>query len=516
MPSSYTSSLKLTLPSDGEINWGTLVNNGVTTLIDASIAGVASIALVGATDRTLSDYDGIDDEARKMFVNVTGTPGAPTNIICPAVPKLYFVSNATSPGFAITLKTSAGTGISVPAGAKMVLYCNGTNVLDAITQMSSLALTNALAATSGGTGLTAVGTAGNLLTSNGTVWTSAAPASSVAGSTTQVQYNNAGVLAGSANLTFNGTSLTVNGVTIGRGLGNASSNMAVGPNALESYSGGLGGSTAIGPQALQKQTSGYGNTAVGYAAGGLITSGANNVALGGFSLFYTTTGTYNVAVGGSALQNVTTGTDNIAVGTTAATGNVSGIGNIAMGSGSLNLLSTGTRNVSIGHFSGLQISGSYNVCVGAYTGNPAGCSGSNLIMIGDAAQCSSTSVSNEITLGNSSITTLRCNTTSITSLSDARDKTNIQPLIPGLNFINRLRPVSFDWNMRDGGKVGVADTGFIAQELQSNQNLTQEFVPGLVYTENPEKLEAAYGKLIPVLVKAIQELTARVAELEGK
>jgi hypothetical protein len=160
---------------------------------------------------------------------------------------------------------------------------------------------------------------------------------------------------------------------------------------------------------------------------------------------------------------------------------------------------TGQENTSIGYFAGANIT-----------------TGGNNTNIGRAAYASTATVNNEITLGDSSITTLRCQVTSITSLSDARDKTNIQPLIPGLNFINRLSPVSFDWNMRDGGQVGVADTGFLAQELQSCQSLTQEFIPGLVYAANPEKLEAAYGKLIPVLVKAIQELTARVAELEGK
>lgn len=293
MPATYTSSLKLTLPSDGDTNWGTLVNNGVTTLIDASIAGVASIALVGATDRTLSDYNGIDDEARKMFVNVTGTPGAPTNIICPAVPKLYFVSNATSPGFAITLKTSAGTGISVPSGAKMVLYCNGTNVLDAVTQMSSLALTAALAATSGGTGLSSVGTTGNVLVSNGTTWTSAA--TPPAGSTTQVQYNNAGVLAGSANLTFDGTNLlaaglrSTNPVLIGgptttgffQGL-QLYGNSLNGPQNSFQWSYGSGDNPATAYLLRSRASTATGNTAVafpdvlgGYGFGG--TDGTNTI-----------------------------------------------------------------------------------------------------------------------------------------------------------------------------------------------------------------------------------------------
>ena len=206
-----------------------------------------------------------------------------------------------------------------------------------------------------------------------------------------------------------------------------------------------------------------------------------------------------MAVGSGALSSLTTGVNNTAVGGTNTLSSVSTVpGNTAVGVYALSLC-TGQENTCVGYFAGANIT-----------------TGGNNTCIGRVAYASSATVNNEITFGDSSITALRCQVTSITALSDARDKTNIQPLIPGLNFINRLNPVSFDWNMRDGGKVGIADTGFIAQDLQACQSLTQEFIPGLVYAENPNKLEAAYGKLIPVLVKAIQELTARVAELEGR
>ena len=555
MPSTYTSSLKLTLPPDGATNWGTVVNSGITTLIDDSIAGSASIVLpVGSADRTLTDIDGVDDEARKMFLKVTGTPSATTNIICPAVSKLYFISNGTSPGFSVVLKTSTGTGITVPSGAKMVLFCDGTDVLDAITQMSSLALTSALAATSGGTGLTAVGATGNVLTSNGTAWTSAAPASTVAGSTTQVQYNNAGALAGSANFTFDGTNITVagkatiQGLTVGLGSGAVAENTAVGVSALLANTAGAT-NTAIGSAALTANTTGNLNTAVGSNSMLSNLGGSNNTAIGRSALRGNTGGVQNTASGSSALFANTTGNYNTATGASALATNLTGNYNTAIGRNALNL-ATGSGNTGVGAGAGSSITTAVNstavggestltsvttavgnTAVGAYALNVATgsentafgyfagynlISGTNNTCLGGYAATSVTGVSNEFTLGNSSVTALRCQVTSITSLSDARDKTNIQPLIPGLNFINRLNPVSFDWNMRDGGKVGVADTGFIAQDLQSCQSLTQEFIPGLVYTENPEKLEAAYGKLIPVLVKAIQELTARVAELEGR
>jgi hypothetical protein len=256
--------------------------------------------------------------------------------------------------------------------------------------------------------------------------------------------------------------------------------------------------TAVGANTLTTTTIGYNNTAVGAFAAWRAT-GTDNTATGTSALQAITTGSGNTAIGSSALSKLETAINNTAVGgTSTLTNNISSVGNTAMGVYALSQC-TGQENTSIGYFAGANIT-----------------TGGNNTNIGRISYASSATVSNEITLGDSSIATLRCQVTSITSLSDARDKTNIQPLAPGLNFINRLNPVSFDWNMRDGGKVGIADTGFIAQDLQSCQNLTQEFIPGLVYAENPNKLEAAYGKLIPVLVKAIQELTARVAELEGR
>ena len=118
---------------------------------------------------------------------------------------------------------------------------------------------------------------------------------------------------------------------------------------------------------------------------------------------------------------------------------------------------------------------------------------------------------------------MRCNTQTISSLSDERDKTAIQDLSYGLEFINDMRPVQFTWNRRDGSLGATPDMGFIAQDLydveleHSSTSRTR-----LVKWGNPEKLEADYVRSYPILVKAVQELsakvdalTARVKELEG-
>ena len=150
---SYTTSLRLVQPATGEYSgtWGTQVNNGLTALVDTSIAGTASITMTAA-NYTLSNNNGASDEARAMFLVLGGTPGASYQVICPAVSKLYFVTNST--GFAQTVKTSAGSGISVPNGASMTLRCNGTDVVVAQNYFGSLTLGAALPVASGGTGST--------------------------------------------------------------------------------------------------------------------------------------------------------------------------------------------------------------------------------------------------------------------------------------------------------------------------------------------------------------------------
>lgn len=158
MPSTYTSSLRLVLPATGELSntWGTVFNAGATSLIDTSIAGTASITMTAA-DYTLSNNNGASDEARAAILSLGGTPGASYNVICPAVSKLYVVYNNT--GFAQIVKTAAGTGISVPNGARMTLRCDGTNVVEALNYVGSLTLGSALPVASGGTGATSAPTA---------------------------------------------------------------------------------------------------------------------------------------------------------------------------------------------------------------------------------------------------------------------------------------------------------------------------------------------------------------------
>ena len=153
MPSSYTSLLRFELPVQGELSgtWGNVVNTAITTPVSEAIAGTTSIS-VGATDYTLTNGDGASaNEARKMFITATGSPGATRSVICPSASKLYVFFNNTSDGSALIFRTS-GSGVTVPSGQRRLLYCDGTNVVEAVNGFGSLTLGTALGATSGGTG----------------------------------------------------------------------------------------------------------------------------------------------------------------------------------------------------------------------------------------------------------------------------------------------------------------------------------------------------------------------------
>lgn len=264
-------------------------------------------------------------------------------------------------------------------------------------------------------------------------------------------------------------------------------------------------SVAIGTNTLQKDTGGE-NVAIGFEAGKNLTTGLRNMLLGSSTGSALTTGSSNVAFGSTALLNCSDCVGNTAIGRESMEQSTSGGDNntyIGYSSGYSN--TNGDNNSSIGFLSGYGVNGTL-----------ANTTGSNNTFIGYQSANTGSTISNTITLGNSSIATIRAQVTTITSLSDIRDKTNIIPLNYGIDFIKKLNPVSFDWDMRDGGKIGISEIGFIAQELQQAQIDYGVNVPNLVYDINPDKLEASYGVLIPIIVKALKEQQAIIDELKQR
>jgi hypothetical protein len=138
MSSTYSTNLALELIGTGDQagNWGSTTNTNLGTLIEQAISGYVTQAVATGTDTTITIPNGATGVARNMFLELTGTGGASTNLIVPANKKLYFIYN-NSTG-AVTVKVSGQTGVSVPATAKIVLVCNGTDVVVAQNYIPSL------------------------------------------------------------------------------------------------------------------------------------------------------------------------------------------------------------------------------------------------------------------------------------------------------------------------------------------------------------------------------------------
>jgi hypothetical protein len=160
MASTY-SPLKIELIGTGEQagTWGVTTNTNLGTAIEEAIVGSADVAFSGAdVTLTLTDTNAAQ-VGRNLRLNLTGTSGGARNLILGSgmqIEKLYLINNGLAD--AVTVKNTAGTGIAVPAGKSMFVYNNGTNVVDAVTHLSSLTLSTALPVASGGTGITSFGT----------------------------------------------------------------------------------------------------------------------------------------------------------------------------------------------------------------------------------------------------------------------------------------------------------------------------------------------------------------------
>jgi hypothetical protein len=127
MASTYSTSLKLELIGNGDQSgvWGTTTNNNLGTLLEQAITGVVGITMADA-NYTLSNFNGVSDEARNAVLVVTGTNTDTRSVIAPLVEKLYTVVNNTTGGYPILIRGSSGANVSVPNGATIPVYCNGT------------------------------------------------------------------------------------------------------------------------------------------------------------------------------------------------------------------------------------------------------------------------------------------------------------------------------------------------------------------------------------------------------
>ena len=143
MASTYSPSLKITLPGDGDQAgiWGQTTNTNLGTLIEQAITGVVSIPMSNA-NYTLSNFNGVSDEARNAVLVVTGANSAVRDVIPPVAKKLYTVVNNTTGGFAIRVIGATGTGVTIPNGFTVLVYCDGINFFEAISSGATAVTTS--------------------------------------------------------------------------------------------------------------------------------------------------------------------------------------------------------------------------------------------------------------------------------------------------------------------------------------------------------------------------------------
>ena len=313
----------------------------------------------------------------------------------------------------------------------------------------------------------------------------------------------------------------------------ADNNTAVGYNTLSANTIGIQ-NTALGSYALDANTTASNNTAIGYASLGANTTGTQNVAVGSLALDANTTAYNNTAVGHNSLGANTAGTSNVALGTNALDANTTASNNTAVGDDSLGANTTGAQNTALGTYAldanttasnntaigynslGANTTGAQNTALGRNAGSTV-TTGSNLTLVGYNAYPSAVDATNEVTLGNTFVDTFRCQV-ALTVLSDERDKAQIAPINECLDFVNDLSIKSFIMSERNSEETqGEVRTGLLAQDLLAV--IEKHNIAGtddLVKSDNPDRLEVTTSDLIFPLIKAVQELSQQVKQLQQK
>jgi hypothetical protein len=315
--------------------------------------------------------------------------------------------------------------------------------------------------------------------------------------------------------------------------------------------------TALGSNTFLNNV-GHFNTAIGADSLVSIESGNRNTALGAGTLQKNKTGMLNTAVGNCALYENTSGEYNIAIGNHSSYWNTIGNKNISIGSYSSNSNISGSFNISIGENALLRVkNSSYNTSIGNGTmTGPTDCENSSAF--GNGADVTG---SNQVQLGRSDTTVYAYG--AIQNRSDERDKANIKDIeYPYHNFIMNIRPVTFQWDMRedyreapveidnpdydpndqssqasqekitkfdirtlseithDGSKTrSRRHNGFIAQEVKKiMDDLGFDFAGYQDHSKNggDDVLSIGYEEFIPPMIKVIQDQDKEIKTLNER
>lgn len=299
-----------------------------------------------------------------------------------------------------------------------------------------------------------------------------------------------------AKLELSGNDALINGLTIGRGTGN------------------LFGNSAFGYRALYSNTTGHNNTANGYQVLYSNIEGSGNTANGYASLYSNSTGDYNTAIGYQTLYYNTIETDNTAIGFSAGDNR------------------TFSQSTFLGSNAFPDANGYTNVMGLGYLARPT--------------------ASNQVRIGNTSISSIG-GYAGWTNFSDGRYKLAVNENVKGLDFIMKLRPITYQLDVKtlsavlkenqrrdENGNIitkssetdiksrneksQIIYTGFVAQEVES---VAKELGFDFSGVDSPKNENDFYGlryaEFVVPLVKAVQEqqqiiekLTRRIEELEKK
>ncbi|MCB9019516.1 MAG: tail fiber domain-containing protein [Chitinophagales bacterium] len=292
--------------------------------------------------------------------------------------------------------------------------------------------------------------------------------------------------------------------------------------------------TTMGYEALAYNLTGFGNAAFGTLALANNLSGSINVAIGSTAMQQNTTGNQNVAVGYGALFENKGGTDNIGIGYNAMLNNRNASNNVAVGSSALGINVKGNNNTALGYFSLYQNTkgndntamgnnalwnntlGNYNSALGSETDVTV----NNLSNTTAIGYNTIVDASNKIAIGNSSVSSIG-GQVDWTVYSDARIKEHVEENVPGLAFINRLRPVTYNYNIKTQDQLmgrtaagqwtdkyaiqEMSFSGFIAQEVAAAAKDLGYAFSGV--DESGQLMGLRYATFVVPLVKAVQELS---------
>lgn len=344
--------------------------------------------------------------------------------------------------------------------------------------------------------------------------------------------------------------LNINGVSIGKA--NNYGSTRVGDAALNSNTSTGNDNTAVGWSALAANTIGTVNVAVGTSALANNLDGDCNIAIGSSTLAVARADA-NIGVGWAVMESTTTGSGNTAVGHKAMNKNQTGFGNVAIGYVALEENLSNSGNVAVGDWALRYNKGDSNTALGqdSFASNATY---TNSTCLGYNAQVSA---SNQVRIGNSNVTAV---ISQVGSWSDIRDKADVRDTVLGLDFINSLRAVDYKWDYREDyrtEKPSPLSINATEEEKEAHKILTNEWLEscklsnlvhdgthkrtryhhGLIAQEVKSLIETtgvdfggfqdhtinggedamtiSYMELITPMIKAIQELTARINVLEG-